>query len=418
MKKRLNQLLQIVLGILTVLFFILITILIISLSKQFQAASLDKYQLYIGTLFSLIFIFFFKKKKTYFLSGITISILFIGLNFLMNSFSSKHTNLDSDHSIIWNNTEHSTTVPFYNSESGHIFLKAKIGNETKYIGFDTAAEICGFNEKYNVFAKKSDTTFLRSITDSQGKKNEMKINRLKNLSIGGLNLKKSRYISMSNDIWKKECGIFFNQDSIAGVLGNNIMNSFIWDFDMLNKTIKISEKIESQNISKADIIPLFKSVEKNWFVKIKVNGKKKNVTLDSGFNGNLTIKDSITLRENYNYKIGQSKSKGLFSYKDCVKKNDSSEITKEIQKGKRRIFVDFSISNTTFKDALIEDTSNLDLLGVPLFWEYERVILDFLNGKMYLFNKNHSEHTQSITNISDKSRKELIKKPVPNTMYN
>ncbi len=415
MKKRLNQLLQIALGILTPLIFVLVTILI-SLSKQLQAANFDKYPLYIGAILSLIFVFFFKKKKTYFLSGITISILFIGLNFLMNNFGHKHSNRFSDHSTIWNNTKHSTTIPFYSSESGHIFLKAKIGNETKYILFDTGADLCGFNEKYNVL--KNDTIFITSITDSNGKKNQMEIHRLNNLSIGDLDFEKNHYISMNNDIWKKECGIFFNQDSIAGALGNNIINSFVWDFDMLNKTLKISKKTELQNISRADIIPLFKRGKKSWYVKIKINGKRKSVTLDSGYAGNLKIKDSITLRENYNYKIGRSKSKGLFSYKDCDKKKDRSEITREVQKGKRKIFVDLSISNTTFKDILIEDTSNMNLLGIPLFWEYERVILDFLNGKMYLFNKiNDSKHPKSIATISNKAKELLRKKPVPNNGY-
>jgi hypothetical protein len=187
---------------------------------------------------------------------------------------------------------------------------------------------------------------------------------------------------------------------------------------MLNKTVKISEKTELKNISKAEIFPLVKSGKKAWDINIKVNGHRKKITLDSGCDAILMIKDSITLQEDYKYNIGLSNPKGLFSFKDCYKKNDSSQITTGIQKGKRKVFADLSISNITFKDALIEDTSNVNLIGVPLFWEYERVVLDFLNGKMYLFNKSHSENTKSISNISNEIRKDLIKKPVPNTVYN
>ena len=43
MKKRLNQSLQILLGVLTVLLFIAITLIVINLSSQLKAKSLDNY---------------------------------------------------------------------------------------------------------------------------------------------------------------------------------------------------------------------------------------------------------------------------------------------------------------------------------------------------------------------------------------
>ncbi|WP_042494711.1 hypothetical protein [Algibacter lectus] len=362
--------------------------------------------MYIGAILSCVFIFLFKKKKTYFITGITISMLFIMLNFLINIFRHKHSTFFSNHSTVWNSNKHNTTIPFYSSESGHLFLKAKIGNETKYIGFDTGAELCGFNENYN----NSKKTTIISLTDSQNKTKNIRIQKLDKLTFKNIDFEKVDYISMNKDIWENECGIFFNQDSIAGVLGNNIINSFIWDFDMLNKTVKISEEIELQNISKFEIIPLLKSGKKSWSINIKVNGNRKRINLDTGFNGTLTIKDSIILQENYKYKIGHSNSIGLFSFENCYKKKDSSEITKKTQKGKRQIFADLKISNINFKNVLIEDTSNSNLIGVPLIWEYERVILDFLNGKMYLFNKNHSKSAKSISNISNKAREEFVKK--------
>jgi hypothetical protein len=409
MKKRLNQSLQILLGVLTVLLFIAITLIVINLSSQLKAKSLDNYIIYIGAILSSFFVFLFKKKKAYFLSGIIISIFFIALNFLLNNFRHKHSNLFSSHSIVWNNNQHYTTIPFYSSESGHIYLKAKIGKETKYIGFDTGAELCGFNEIYN----NSKITTDISVTDSHSKTKNVIIQKLNKLSFKNIDFEKVDYISMNKDIWKNQCGIFFNQDSIAGVLGNNIINSFVWDFDMLNKTLKISEKAELQNISKASIIHLFKRGKKSWFIKIKVNGKRKNVTLDSGSDATLTIKDSIGLSENYNYEIGYSNSKGLFSFNDCYKKKDSSQNVTKTHSRKRKIFADISISNNNFEDVVIEDISNLNLIGIPLFWEYERVVLDFLNGKMFLFNKNHSVHTKSISNKSNKMRNHLIKKHEP-----
>ena len=85
MKKRLNQLLHIVLGILTVLFFIALTLLIVNLSNHLKAKPFDNYIIYIGAILSCVFIFLFKKKKTYFITGITISMLFIVLNLLLEN---------------------------------------------------------------------------------------------------------------------------------------------------------------------------------------------------------------------------------------------------------------------------------------------------------------------------------------------
>ncbi|WP_111709831.1 hypothetical protein [Lutibacter citreus] len=402
MKKILNLLSQIVLAIITAITFLIITFFVTYKFSREIIVSLNPFPIYISSFLSFIFVLFFIKKKKYFYSTITILLLITLLNFLINNSKHNHSNLFSEHLTTWSNTEHTTTIPFYSSESGHIYLKAKIGNETKYIAFDTGAELCGFNEKYNVL--KNDTLFIMPIIDSNGKKNKMKIHKLKNLSFGALAFKKNHFVSMSSDIWEKKCGIFYNQDSIAGVLGNNIINCFVWDFDMLNKTVSISEKTKLQNISKAVIIPLNEIDKKNWVVKIKINGEKKKVILDSGCDATLFIKDTLNISKNYKYLISSNTSKGLFSYKDCMEKNDSTEVLFKNKKTTRNIFVNLKIDNTLFKDILIKDSSSNNLLGVPLFWEFERVVLNFPNKMMYLFNKNNDTNTKSITNISDKMK--------------
>lgn len=131
-------------------------------------------------------------------------MLFIMLNFLINIFRHKHSTFFSNHSTVWNSNKHNTTIPFYSSESGHLFLKAKIGNETKYIGFDTGAELCGFNENYN----NSKKTTIISLTDSQNKTKNIRIQKLDKLTFKNIDFEKVDYISMNKDIWENECGIF------------------------------------------------------------------------------------------------------------------------------------------------------------------------------------------------------------------
>jgi len=389
MKKRLNQILQITLGFITVIFFILISIVVYSLSKKNIVDFFYPFLLYIGAFLSFTFVLFFRKRKIYFFSAILFIILTIGAN----AFSNYKNSLYTEHSTIWNNTEHSTIIPFYAQRNGHIFIKASIDNHIQYLNFDTGNDVIGLNEKYNNSEKNETIT----IKDSHNKTSELAINNLARLSIGDIDFKGLDYIALKKNIWDNENGIFYNKDSIAGILGNNIINSFVWDFDIKKQTIKITDQKFSESLSKTHIVPLIKS-GKGWKVKIKVNGKQEFVKLDSGSNKILSITDSLKTTRNSNHEI-KEESNGIFSFTETDNDGNKKKIMK------RMIFADINISNLFFKDALIMSPSKSNLLGVPLFWEYDRIVLDFLDQKMYLFNKLNSTNAPSITNKSNRFRK-------------
>ncbi|TGV02380.1 pepsin/retropepsin-like aspartic protease family protein [Flavivirga rizhaonensis] len=307
-------------------------------------------------------------------------------------------NVLMDYETDWSNKNKSTTIPFYVSKTGHIYLKSNIKNEEKYLVFDTGADYTMVNEKYN----GNDSIHFINTKDSQALNDDVPIHKLDRLLLGDLKFHQLSYGALKKETWG-DCGIFHNQDSIVGILGNNIINSFVWDLDMVNHQMRITDASFLDTIAKSKVIPLIKN-GMGWNVEIKLNGMSKNIKLDSGSNSILSITDSIKLAKMYTYPIiNAEKSIGFLSYKDCkgkVIKRDSLENLNKKTKEARRIFANLGIADTIYKNTFVVDKSKSNLLGNPLFWEYERVVLDFINKKMYLINPNQKRNIDKISTLS------------------
>ncbi|MEW4923266.1 hypothetical protein [Algibacter sp. 2305UL17-15] len=382
---------------LVIVFFLGVAVFMNTLDLQ---PGLDVIATGISTLlFSLLISYFFRKTKIYSKSILVLSI--ITCSFLIFKASIKYKMVNEVKPVIeWSNTNHKQTIPFFVTKTGHIFLKTNINSEENYMMFDTGMDITALHEKFNGF-KAIDTL---NITSSQARKQDVAIHKLDSLSLGALSLKKLGYGAMSRKAWEN-CGIFANKDSIIGLLGNNVINNFVWDFDMINQEITIQENpFINDSIPNKKVIPLRRK-GMGWIVDVKLNGKKKRVKLDSGSNSILNLTDSIQLAKTYAYFIKKSQSKGVFSYLDCSGKEGvkaGSNVSKNHQK--RSVFVNLEIGETLYKDAYVIDKSTSNLLGVPLFWEYERVVLDFISKKMHLINPVQKSNSHQ---ISIKSKVEL-----------
>ncbi len=222
---------------------------------------------------------------------------------------------------------------------------------------------------------------------------QKQIKELNSLSIGNLQFQKVKNISLDTAITNKKG--WMSKDFVAGILGCNLINSFVWDINLKKKTIQITEAIFNENNQEDVAIPLIQ-FKNRWKIRVTVNGEAKKATLDSGSSIILTLKDSLHLPENYKYPIKQyAKSSTLYS-----SKNNNKE---------RFFFADVNIGNLIFKEIAVTDSKKNNVIGNPLFWEYERVVLDFIEKKMYLFQKNKSKKVRSITNISNRLKRELTK---------
>ncbi len=378
-----KKIIQFTLGIVTVPIISIIVSMIFKISKFDFSNNL----LTIGALISFIFVFLFKRHKVYFITSLIFSCLFLSLNLYSNYSINKYS---KGYSINWNSKVHNTTIPFHIKDN-LIFIKAKINNEEKYLLFDTGAEIPLIKNQYN----NSETIGVQKIIDANGNTKIEEIKELNNLSIGGLNFEKVKNVSLNTDTTNGKN--LLSKDFIAGILGCNLMNSFVWDLNLKNNTIHLTDSKFNENISQATTIPLIE-YNNRWKIEIKVNGDKKKAMFDSGSNAILTLKDSIKLPKDYIYQIKKyANSNTLYSNTNY----------KNIE---RKIFVNLSISNLIFKDIPAFDNNESNVIGNPILWEYERVVLDFISKKIYLLNKNNSTKLNSISNKSQVARIKNLEK--------
>lgn len=312
-------------------------------------------------------------------------------------------------SFKWKNKTDSTTIPFYTHPSGHIYIKTELQGEEKYLLFDTGADFSMINEKY----ADADSTININMTDSQKKKEKINFFSIDSLiTLGDLELLKMQFGAMKKETWEN-CGFLKNQDSIAGVLGNNVINNFVWNIDMVKHTMQISTKPFNKNSPNTKITSLIKN-GRNWKIYFKLNGKTKKAKLDSGANSILVLEEKLNLPKTYKYPIiNSSNNKGAFSYNDC----DSIKNRKTTKKLNRRVFANLRIADRFYKEASITDNAKSNLLGIPLFWEHERVILDFLSKKMYLINPVKHKNKFSISKKSANKRMSARIKMIKNKGY-
>ncbi len=401
MKKFLDALFYVFIGILTVicLFLLIGGVIVFALDFDRSTEKILVSTIVIVINFSLAFIFRKYRLYSIFIFVVSFALCFFLFYKAITDLSHLKQNRWMAYTTKWENKNHIIDVPFFVHPTGHIYLKAEINSEEKYLVFDTGADYTVINEKYN------DTLSIDSIlgTSSQARKSKMSIHRLDSLSFGDLRFNKLPYSALRKEAWE-DCGIFKNQDSIAGILGNNVINNFVWDFDMVNRKVQIRDSSFVGRLGKVREIPLVYN-GMGWVLDIWLNEEKKKIKLDSGSSYILNLTDSISIAKTYTYPIvNAGKSKGIFSYKDCLGneiKVDSSKTTRQA----RKVFANLKIADTTYKDAYIIDKSKSNLLGIPLFWEYERVVLDFLSKKMYLINPVKNSNKYQISATSRRSLK-------------
>ncbi len=196
--------------------------------------------------------------------------------------------------------------------------------------------------------------------------------------LGDFEIKRLPVYPKDSITWTDPKGIFYKQDSIIGVIGNNIISKFIWDFDLINRKVKISKSKEYCNT-----IPDSLSVPLTWNngnkdIPVKINGAERKLTFDFGAYEALSISDSIP----NNFTGGKARFTGGNSI-GALNHLDST-----IRKERSMDFVSVELGAYTFNEVLYTKNEHLNILGIPFIWGFERVVVDYLNDKVYFINEN------------------------------
>lgn len=245
-----------------------------------------------------------------------------------------------------------------------IFVKVEIeGIDYRFILDTGASTFIGSNVKGNfkIFAKQNSM-------DTYNRTQEINYVSIPSLKIGNLN-----YKNITSGQYDLET---LKHIDVDGILGANIMAKGVWDFDMENNIIIISDKYDNKlytNPIKSKMklastgSPL---ITINYFDKIK----EKNAYLDFGYNGIFSMAPKAYTKLKKKGLIKQEvHGSGELGFSAFGVNNASMYVTK----------IDTQIGELQFNNFLADVESDEEsIIGCEIL-NYYRIILDFKNKDIY-----------------------------------
>jgi hypothetical protein len=216
--------------------------------------------------------------------------------------------------------------------------------------------------------------------DANSIKQTKNIYKVKSFELGAIGIQNLHVYPTDSISWTNPRGMYYKQDSILGIIGNNIISKFIWDFDLVKRQVTISNKKSYCNNLPDSVAIDLVSKDNHKDITVEINGKSKMLTLDFGCSSPIIISDSIPNRKiTERNEIFSRYVTSLLNHLDSTGGESSN----------------FDFANIKFDDQEFEqiqcfENAHSDLLGIPFVWAFERVVLDFNNNKSYFFTKNDS----------------------------
>ena len=327
---------------------------------------------------------------------ILIILLTIGL-FVFNTYS-QFEKLEQGQ--LHENFKHDT-IPFRYSNSGHILIDVKINNSDRAYPFilDSGAGSYVFKN----FTKEhplEGNGFAFSM-GATGNIFFSRIRKVQSLQIG---------TTTFNELNVEESDLNWDcMDNVYGLIGPNVMRHLVWNIDFQKKIIVLSENIDDkyQN-GQAIEIPVHESEFSHYLkvdLKFRYNRISKNVRIDFGNSGTLSLGENLLIEDGLNFKkkkiLGVA-SKGL-GYATNNKSSDGSYYLVD-----SLIFnqSDYSVSNIPVNAS--PSSSNFLGLGffkkykVTISWKDKVVILSPIDSiqnfvwKTYGFSTGYNENQNKV----------------------
>lgn len=327
---------------------------------------------------------------------ILIILLTIGL-FVFNTYS-QFEKLEQGQ--LHENFKHDT-IPFRYSNSGHILIDVKINNSDRAYPFilDSGAGSYVFKN----FTKEhplEGNGFAFSM-GATGNIFFSRIRKVQSLQIG---------TTTFNELNVEESDLNWDcMDNVYGLIGPNVMRHLVWNIDFQKKIIVLSENIDDKHQNGQAIeIPVHESEFSHYLkvdLKFRYNRISKNVRIDFGNSGTLSLGENLLIEDGLNFKkkkiLGVA-SKGL-GYATNNKSSDGSYYLVD-----SLIFnqSDYSVSNIPVNAS--PSSSNFLGLGffkkykVTISWKDKVVILSPIDSiqnfvwKTYGFSTGYNENQNKV----------------------
>lgn len=276
--------------------------------------------------------------------------------------------------VEWNSPDENITLGFFVGKSGHLYLEGRMNGASGLFLFDTGAENSFLNEKYITEEDlKLDSLTIRDAKDLLQTRNLYKVPYLE---LGAIKINDLIVYPADSLSWKDPKGIFYKQDSVIGVIGNNIISKFTWDFDMVNRRVTVSNsKNYCDTIADSLAFDLV-SVEKHKEILVRINGKLKRLSLDFGSFNPISLSGPIPNKE-------EADKKNSFSQDT---KSALNHLNPNEDKADNFDFVDVKFGDYEFKEIKCSENDYSNLLGIPFVWSFKRVVIDYTNNKAYFID--------------------------------
>lgn len=332
-------------------------------------------------------VFFLVRKRNPLLAIsqlVSVALIFISLLFVLQNFKSAE-----EEKVHWNSTQDSFLLDFIVRKGGVILMKAKVNGVPGLFVFDTGAAFTVVNEKFIQDADKrteSITMFDANKLNQSGDKV-----RIKDFQLGGMQLYNLIVVPLDSAAWTHKKGIFHGDDIIVGIIGNNLISKFVWDFDLQQKKVTVSRNREYcaaiPDSLGIDLVPFSHRMK----MPVYINGFEKMLVLDFGSIPPIILSDSVAVEESDELgKINAPQStRGMLSHIDTVNGRTHN--------GK---FTDVRLGDNEFSDILCLENAKSDLIGIPFIWSFERVILDYNHQKSYFISRKRKDAPHGAESVS------------------
>lgn len=328
-------------------------------------------------------------------------VLFISLiSILIENIENEY-----EEKVVWNSTEDSFTTDFIVGKQGLFYLKAQINGATGLFLFDTGCSLTSVSEKY--ISNENIKLKPYTITDVNGIKQTKHTFMVKWFELGDMGIERLKVYPSDTLSMTSPNGVHFKQDRILGIIGNNIISKFIWDFDLIKRRVTISNNKDYCNSISDSLAINLVSRNTHKEIPVQINSEDKLLILDFGCSSPIVISESIPNRNVLNKNMGTfsgERSKGALSHLDSINgvRDNSGG------------FIDIKLGNYKFKKIKCIKNDHVDLLGIPFVWSFERVVLDFSNNKSYFISDNF---TSSEFGVKKHNWQSIVNKSKIMTLY-
>ncbi|MFK7984228.1 MAG: hypothetical protein AB8G86_29915 [Saprospiraceae bacterium] len=258
------------------------------------------------------------------------------------------------------------TIPFrFHPTTGHILIDVKINNSDKSYPFflDSGAS----NYVFKNFTKENPLAG-NGFAFSMGATGNMyftRIRKIPSLQIGAATFKA---LNAEESTLNWDC-----VDDIYGLIGADIMRHLVWEIDFRKQIIVLSKQLDNQKInSQAIKIPITGTKYTSFIdasLKFRHNRHTKQVRIDLGNSGILSMNESFLTEDGLNFKkkgVTGMGSKGLGYANNNMSLNEKYYLVDSL------IFNngEYAIKNIPIKAS----PNNFNLLGLGFFKVYKTTI--------------------------------------------